>query len=418
MSFLVWPFRVVLLMLTSSLLALGQIWTNKVRSTLTVIGIIIGIASVTAVISALTGLKTKVLSEFESLGTNKMYVFEYFQRGGMFRTAQMERLRFRPEQFDGLLEACPSVANFSRVGSTSLTSSCGGHSESATSISGIEPAWHEVEGRAVTIGRPFTPVDIQQSRPVCLVNNVLIDRLELNSDPSGQSILVGGRRFKVIGVIEKAGSFFAGGEERPEVLVPLSTLQDMIPRLRLSGIAASRSPEVSLDAQDELRAFFRRKRHLGPEEADNFRIEVIERYLQQFNSLASAITLAATCIVGISLLVGGVGIMNIMLVSVSERTREIGLRKAVGARPAAILFQFLVEAVILCLVGGMLGLTAGQGLTSLMTRIPNAGLENAYIPFWAVLLSLGFSATVGIVFGMFPAIKAARLDPIQALRHE
>src|SRR5256885_9667504 len=129
-------------------------------------------------------------------------------------------------------------------------------------------------------------------------------------------------------------------------------------------------------------------------------------------------TMVATGIVGISLLVGGVGIMNIMLVSVSERTREIGLRKAVGARPSAILLQFLIEATMLCLMGGLIGLLAGQGLTSAMASIPQAKLEKAYIPGWAVALSFGFSAAVGLIFGMFPAIKAARLDPIEALRHE
>jgi putative ABC transport system permease protein len=145
---------------------------------------------------------------------------------------------------------------------------------------------------------------------------------------------------------------------------------------------------------------------------------VIEQFLQEFNRIAAMATMVAAGVVSISLLVGGVGIMNIMLVSVSERTREIGLRKAVGARPAAILLQFLVEAVMICMFGGLLGVLAGQGLTKLLAMIPGAGLERAYIPLWAIALSFGFSASVGLIFGMFPAIKAARLDPIEALRHE
>jgi putative ABC transport system permease protein len=157
---------------------------------------------------------------------------------------------------------------------------------------------------------------------------------------------------------------------------------------------------------------------LKVDEENTFRIESVEQFVQQFNSVATAITMVAGGIVGISLLVGGVGIMNIMLVSVSERTREIGLRKAVGARPSAILLQFLIEAVMLCLMGGLTGLLAGQGLTTAMASIPEAKLEQAYIPAWAVALSFGFSAAVGLIFGMFPAIKAARLDPIEALRHE
>ncbi len=145
---------------------------------------------------------------------------------------------------------------------------------------------------------------------------------------------------------------------------------------------------------------------------------MIEEILQEFNKIAVGVTAVAGGIVGISLLVGGVGIMNIMLVSVSERTREIGLRKAVGARPSAILLQFLVEAVVLCLFGGMIGLGIGQGLTSLIAKIPGASLDMAYIPLWAIGLSFGFAGSVGVFFGMFPAIKAARLDPIEALRHE
>src|SRR5205823_3601793 len=156
------------------------------------------------------------------------------------------------------------------------------------------------------------------------------------------------------------------------------------PRLRLRAIATSRSPDLSEEAQAELEAFLRAKRHLQPEQESNFRIEVVERFLQQFNKVATGITLIATCVVGISLLVGGVGIMNIMLVSVSERTREIGLRKAVGAKPSAILLQFLVEAIILCLFGGALGLAGGQGLAKLMAAIPNANLDKAYIPGWAI----------------------------------
>ena len=183
-------------------------------------------------------------------------------------------------------------------------------------------------------------------------------------------------------------------------------------------IAASRSPDVSDEARAELRFYLRNTRKLKPGDPDTFRLEVIEKYIQEFKKFALFVTAIAGGIVGISLLVGGVGIMNIMLVSVSERTREIGLRKAVGARPSAILFQFLVEAVMLCLFGGLIGLGGGQLLTKAIASIPNANLDQAYIPLWAIGVSFGFSALVGVFFGMFPAVKAARLDPIEALRHE
>jgi putative ABC transport system permease protein len=182
--------------------------------------------------------------------------------------------------------------------------------------------------------------------------------------------------------------------------------------------ALIKSPELADEAKSEIRFILRKARGLVGSDPDTFQIEAIDQYITQFKALASVMTAVAGGIVGISLLVGGIGIMNIMLVSVSERTREIGLRKAVGATPGAILLQFLLEAVTLCLAGGFVGVAIGQLLAFGMTKIPNSGMEKAAVPLWAVLLAFGFCAVTGVVFGMFPAIKAARLDPIEALRHE
>jgi putative ABC transport system permease protein len=187
-----------------------------------------------------------------------------------------------------------------------------------------------------------------------------------------------------------------------------------------SVVAASKSPQLSEDAKAEIEFYLRQKRHVKPGKEDTFEVMTAQRVIEQFSKVASIVTLVATGIVGISLLVGGVGIMNIMLVSVSERTREIGLRKAVGARPAAILLQFLVEAVVLCLIGGAMGLVFGQLITSgVASLLPQeTKVERMVVPLSAIILAFGFSAAVGLIFGMFPAIKAARLDPIEALRHE
>jgi len=177
------------------------------------------------------------------------------------------------------------------------------------------------------------------------------------------------------------------------------------------------------DAQAEIRFFLRRTRNIKPTEPDTFGVSSVKRYMEMFNTIALILTLVAVGVVSISLLVGGVGIMNIMLVSVSERTREIGLRKAVGAKKTAILTQFLIESVVLCFVGGLIGIGLGQLLTMALVKIPkflNEGFNvpMIYIPLWAIILSFSFTACIGIFFGMFPAIKAARLDPIEALRHE
>jgi putative ABC transport system permease protein len=224
----------------------------------------------------------------------------------------------------------------------------------------------------------------------------------------------------IVGLIETKTESAMFGENRTglQVILPFNTVRRMRPWGGMHVIAASRSPDVSEEAQAEIKFFLRKKRNLKIGDPDTFGVEAVQQFVDQFRKISATVTMAATGVVGISLLVGGVGIMNIMLVSVSERTREIGLRKAVGARPSAILLQFLVEAIMLCFLGGLLGVLGGLGLTMAVAQIPDAHLENAYIPGWALAMSFGFAGGVGLIFGMFPAIKAARLDPIEALRHE
>jgi len=403
----------------SVFLALGQIWANKTRSILTTIGIVIGVASVTSVIAALTGLKTKVLRDFESFGTNKIYVIPHWPRTGRFKSASWRIIRFRPELFEGLLERCPSIENYTLITERSQTIGYGIHGIDGARVYGINPAWHQIENRSVVMGRPFTLTDEENGWQVCLITPTVRDELRLDQNCIGKRIVVGSRSFRIVGVVERRveSSMFGGMGSSEEVFIPFSTAwKQWNPWIYV--IASCRKPELSEEAQAELRFFLRQARRLKPGDPETFRLEVIEAYLQSFNKMALAITAVAGGVVGISLLVGGVGIMNIMLVSVSERTREIGLRKAVGARSSAILFQFLVESVVLCLFGGLIGAGLGQMLTTLIARIPHASLDLAYVPIWAIALSFGFAGSVGIFFGMFPAIKAARLDPIEALRHE
>ena len=414
------PAAVLVLGYQSAFLALGQIWANKLRSLLTTLGIIIGVASVTAVIAALSGLKKSVLTEFETFGTNKIFILPYFPEGdGRRRNFADQRIRFKPEHFDGLLEHCPSIARFTRLCDYGASISKGKEAEPQVEITGIEPSWHQIESREVIMGRPFSLIDETQARPVCIINDKVVEKLRLGRDPVGDWIMIGQRRFTVVGVIKARAesSMFGGNFSSSEVFIPFKTAH-LNPRMGLIAIAATKSPTLTEEAKAELTFFLRRQRGLKVGQDNNFRVEAVEQFVQQFNSVATAITMVAAGIVGISLLVGGVGIMNIMLVSVSERTREIGLRKAVGAPPSAVLLQFLIEAMMLCLLGGLAGLLVGQGLTSLAASIPEAKLDKAYIPGWAVALAFGFSAAVGLIFGMFPAIKAARLDPIEALRHE
>lgn len=411
------------LFIQSILLALGQIRSNKTRSALTTIGLVIGVASVTAVIAALTGLKTKVLSEFETMAnTNSIFIMANRPETGPHRYASWRSIILKPEEFENLLDHCPSVERFTRTCQNSQPTRFEERLLEGVPITGIDKAWHKIENRAVIIGRPFSMTDAAHARQVCLITPALRDKLHLDRDCTGQSIISGGRSYKIIGVVEEkiqASLFGLIGDRAPqgEILVPFETLYKIMGKPWIFVIASSRSPELSEDAQAEITFYLRRGRKLKPGEPDTFRLEAVEKFVQGFKRLAAVMTAIAGGIVAISLLVGGVGIMNIMLVSVSERTREIGLRKAVGARASTILLQFLIEAVILCMFGGLIGVGFGQLFTWTMTIVPN-GLDKAFIPFWAIMLSFGFSAVVGVVFGMFPAIKAARLDPIEALRHE
>jgi len=401
-------------------LALGQIWTNKTRSVLTTIGIVIGVASVTAVIAALTGLKAKILTQVQTFGTNTIFISPRRPDTGPLRHASWWTIRFLPEHFDNMLEHCPSVARFSRIGSVgSRTVSAGDKSAENVRILGIEPAYHEIESRPVILGRRFSLIDNIQVRQVCLIDPKLRDKLRLDTDCIGQVIRIGHHAFRVVGVIEPQPEleFAQSSQEHYELLTPFETVF----KLGEPGIwsfAESKSAEALEEAQAEIRFFLRQTRKVRPTQPDTFRVESLKSALDTFNKIALVVTMVAGAIVGISLLVGGVGIMNIMLVSVSERTREIGLRKAVGAKQSAILTQFLTESVVLCFIGGLVGVALGQLLTVAIANIPKVQLDMAYIPIWAIALSFGFAGTVGIFFGMFPAIKAARLDPIEALRHE
>ncbi len=410
--------------LQAILLALGQLWANKMRAILTALGIIIGVASVTSVIAALTGLKTKVLSEFESIGASKMFIIHDRPAGNDRDKYPWSEIRMKKPELDAIVEHCPSIKTATPVAGLGGSVEVGSLRVDGVSVTGIWPGWHEIENRAVLTGRPFSPLDESNARQVCLVNDRAIEKLRLDRDPTNTHLLFNGRRFLIVGVVENKpegmfGADFGPGGSDVELFVPFSTARKLLPPDHFFLILARlKSPEVAEEAQAEVRFVLRRMRGLGPGDPDTFEAQPLDEFIDQFKVLAAGITAIAAGIVGISLLVGGIGIMNIMLVSVSERTREIGLRKAVGATPFAILMQFLLEAITLALVGGVIGVGIGELFAFGLTKIPQAGLESADVPTWAVAMSFAFCATVGVVFGMFPAIKAARLNPIDALRHE
>lgn len=412
------PLMFVQLVYQSIYLAIGQIWANKTRSFLTTIGIVIGVASVVAVIAALTGLKAKILSQVETFGNNTIIIQARRPDTGLKKNLSWWDVRLKASEFDGLLEHCPSIKRFSRLGNAGQQM-VKYNEKSVTNayVYGVEPDWHEIEHRTIDEGRGISVID--EGRPVCLIEPELRDKLGLDKDCIGQTIRIGFRNFRIVGVIEKRTNLGigGGGQERFEIIIPFETTKVFQQEFWIWAFAESKSPEVLEEGVAELKFYFRHARHLEPDEPETFNVESLKSAIETFNNIAIMVTLVAGGIVGISLLVGGVGIMNIMLVSISERTKEIGLRKAVGAKRSAILTQFLVEAVILCFVGGIAGVGLGKLLTLAIAHL-NALLAKTYIPVWAIGISFAFAAVVGICFGMFPAIKAARLDPIEALRHE
>jgi putative ABC transport system permease protein len=416
------PLAFARLLYQSIFLALGQIWANKTRSVLTTLGIIIGVASVTAVIASLTGLKNKVLSELESFGTNKIYIQPEWPQTGPNKEASWRIIRFSPEQFDNLLEHCPSVKTFCRLSNAGTqTVRYAEFSEDTVRVSSVEPTWHQIENRTLILGRPFSIIDDTQARNVCLIDTLLRDALRMDRDCIGDSIYVEDKTFIVIGLLEAKPemTFVNTGSRRTsfEMYIPFRTTFKFEQFPWIWVCAASKSTQLAEEAEAEISFFLRRSRRIKPGHPDTFRIISIESERKKFNDVTRVITLVAGAIVGISLLVGGIGIMNIMLVSVSERTREIGLRKAVGAKNSSILTQFLIEAVVLCFIGGLLGVGLGHLITLGISKSTPL-LSHTQIPLWAIGLSFGFSGLVGIFFGFFPAAKAAQLDPIEALRHE
>jgi putative ABC transport system permease protein len=397
-------------------IALQAIRSNKLRSLLTMLGIIIGVAAVIAVVSIVQGLDHVISTQFEGVGVTYIMVFPRQDQQDPDLAGREVTLTYD----DGLavMEQASGLRLFNPVffrGEQTRS----GNRRHATTLLGVGPSHQEVSNHWVDRGRFFSDLDIQRAARVALIGSKVIEELELEEPILGKDLIVGSSTFTIIGIMEYKGEMF--GQSRDDfVLVPITSARDIYgvkasKQLRLDYQATS--PETVDLAKDQIKEVLRRRHRIPEGSKDDFQVLLQEELLETTGAILGTITSVVGGVVSIALLVGGIGIMNIMLVSVTERTREIGVRKAVGARRSDILVQFLIEAVTICLVGGLIGVLAGWGLGIIGAKaIP--GFPPAHVPIWAIALGFGFAAAVGIVFGTYPAARAASLDPIEALRYE
>ncbi len=397
---------------SNSITALVQIWSNKVRSLLTVLGIIIAVTSTITVVSVVQGFGNYVTDFLKGIGTNTMWVFpRRVDRDSMRRAVlDLSDLRAVSEQSTQLGRITPAVITRASV-------ELGREMAEDTDVLGVGSSFQAIRNFYIDVGRFLSPTDIENTTQVCCLGRELLTELHVDESIVGEYVLINGQRFRVVGLIEEKGSF-AGESQDDLVLIPYTTALKMYPVLKdfVIILTEALSEEGVPEAVSEITRILRSRHNLKPGEANDFAIETQDQFLNFMNNVKTYATSALGGIVGISLLVGGIGIMNVMLVSVTERTREIGLRKSVGARRRDIMLQFLTEAVVLSTVGGAIGIVLGYGIGHVASLHPS--MVEISVPAWAVVLALSFSAGVGIIFGIIPAFKAAILHPIDALRHE
>ncbi len=398
------------------LIALQAIRANKMRSLLTMLGIIIGVAAVIAVVSIVQGLNHVIATQFEGVGVTYIMVFPRQDLQDPDLAGREVILTYE----DGLaiMDRASGLKYFNPIFYRGEVTTSGSRRH-PTTLLGVGPYHQEVSNHWVGQGRFFSDLDLQRSARVCMVGQEVIDELELDEPVLGTDLIVGSSAFTIVGIMEYQGEML-GQNQDDFVLIPITTARDIygvdaFKQLRLDFQAES--AETVDQARDQMREILRERHRLPAEMKNDFRVLLQEELLETTGAILGTITSVVGGVVSIALLVGGIGIMNIMLVSVTERTREIGVRKAVGARKSDILVQFLIEAVTISLFGGLIGVLGGWGLGILGAKaIP--GFPPAHVPAWAIALGFGFAALVGIFFGTYPAAKAAALDPIEALRHE
>lgn len=398
-------------------LAVESIWANRLRSFLTLLGVIIGIAAIVATAAVIQGLNQYVADKLSNLGkgvftvqrfgiiTNRQAFLDAIRRNRQLRVADARAVADRCPSASAVAWQVRSTADLRRVA----------NEVKSVEVDGITPEILEIEPFEVADGRILLPFEEERAVPVAFVGNDIVERLFPGVDPIGKELRIRGTPFRVVGTAKKKGSFLGFSQDN-FVKIPYSVHRKLYGTSRSVRISVqAEDPDRMQDTMDEVRAVLRARHHLRPGQPDDFDMLTAEGINDLWRSLTATIFSVALFVVGISLVVGGIVIMNIMLVSVVERTREIGVRKAVGARQRDIEQQFLIEAVLLSCLGGAIGIAIAFGASELLaayTPLP------ARFPPWAPAVAFGVCTAIGVFFGIHPARRAARLDPIEALRSE
>ncbi len=409
--------------LDSLKLAFGTFAAHPLRTLLTLLGIVIGITTVMVMMALLEGLRIKVNRDLSQLGANVFRVDKWPQgiRFGGDRL-NWNKIAARPpltvSDVRALREQCPSVLRTAASSWQPAQKARTATTETQPNVFvlGATLDYPETAGLTIADGRWFNDAEDVDARRVVVVGPDLVDRLFPGMEPLGQEVRFKGRPYTVVGVLERRGKVLGLMNLDNMAFLPMNTFLGAYGKRRTVSINVQARDKESMDkAQEEVTRLMRQRRQLGPQDEDNFNVATNESMAKTLNDLSNVITAATFGVCLLSLLVGGIGILNIMLVSVTERTREIGVRKALGARRRRILMQFATEAVVLALVGGVIGIVLGFGLAYLGRWA--LGLYTA-VPVWAVVLSLAMSSGVGLVFGIYPAARASKLDPVEAMRSE
>ena len=397
--------------------ALKALNRNKIRSVLTMLGIIIGVGAVIAMVALGQGVRKQVQEEIAAIGTNTLWIRAGSRRSWGIRSGAGTVNTLTVDDFDAIAQECPTVLAISPSAST-IAQVVFGNRNWNTRVEGYNEQYPLLRNWPLTLGSFFDESHVKTASRVAIVGQTVVDQLFDGGDPVGETIRVQNLPFRILGVLKAKGANAWGRDQDDTIIVPYTTVQKKFQggvQYIQSGLVGAISARASYAAQEQIRELLRQRHRLSFGDDDDFFIGNLSEFADAAEATNRVMTGLLASIAAVSLLIGGIGIMNIMLVAVSERTREIGIRMAIGARPSHVRIQFLSEAIVLCMCGGLIGAALGLGGSMAITRF--LGWPTV-VSYNSVGVSLFFAAGIGIFFGYYPAHKAAALDPIEALRYE